>query len=205
MIIFAMNIALSVAFLLGAVIVLVPCVIAISRKPKDYSSSPTQIQLPTWNASDYQSNNDYYDKLTGIYDFNRTHNLRLDRLSSPCFDPIDGSSSFVYEFDELFIRHWDEYMYGRYHHPFIVSLEKNSKGIYHFSSIPKDILFDIDSDSPKRFIGSSISKVALLNDWDRSIQAIIWSNDGQSLFLKLGEQAQYVIYKQSNVTSFHTS
>ncbi|CAF3825712.1 unnamed protein product [Rotaria magnacalcarata] len=79
-----------VAFLLGAVIVLVPCVIAISRKPKDYSSSPTQIQLPTWNASDYQSNNDYYDKLTGIYDFNRTHNLRLDRLSSPCFDPIDG-------------------------------------------------------------------------------------------------------------------
>jgi hypothetical protein len=59
----------------------------------------------------------------------------------------------VYKFDKLFIRHWDEYMLGLRHHPFIVSIEKNSKGIFNLSSTPKDILFGIDSDSPTRPFG----------------------------------------------------
>ena len=43
--------------------------------------------------------------------------------------------------------------------------------------------------------------MTLMNDWDRSIGNIIWSNDGQSIFLELGEQAENVIYKLSNITS----
>ncbi|CAF2766157.1 unnamed protein product [Rotaria sp. Silwood2] len=418
-------IVLGAVFLLGAIIVLIPCVIVISRKSRDCSSSSTASQPSTWNPNDYQSNSDYYDKLTITYDFNQTHNLRLDRLSSPCFHPINGKSviylrkqyhmpdligssttlhwvdletnktiqltrpiwgihdqqfywinnktilflsnralssltqlfqlnlpdeikdindflepiqitfyslnidnllvnrqgtrlafscqvyanlsieetfnrtifekssgSLVYKFNKLFIRHWDEYMLGRRHHPFIVSIERNSTGIYYFSSIPKDILFNIDSDSPTRpfgdgktqwsfsstgnsfaytrqydetsevawsanldiytvdltssnltsicitcenlaidtdpnysptndqilvyrsqsipsyeadqfkikLINGSNSKITLLNDWDRSIQVITWSNDGQSLYLDLGEEANQVIYKVSNLT-----
>ncbi len=45
-----------------------------------------------WNASDYQSNSDYYNQLTTTFDFNQTHNLRLDRLSSPRFHPINGQT-----------------------------------------------------------------------------------------------------------------
>jgi dipeptidyl aminopeptidase/acylaminoacyl peptidase len=36
---------------------------------------------------------------------------------------------------------------------------------------------------------------------DRSIQAITWSLDGQSLFLELGEEARNVVYKLSNILS----
>ena len=68
------------------------------------------------------------------------------------------SGSLVYKFDKLFIRHWDEYMTGIRHHPFIVSIEKNSKGIITFSSTPKDILFGIDSDSPTRPFGDAKSQ-----------------------------------------------
>jgi hypothetical protein len=75
---------------LGAVIVLVPCVVVITRRSKDCSDTPTP--KPTWNASDYQSNSDYYQSLTGMHDFSQSDNLRLDRLSSPRFHPIDGKS-----------------------------------------------------------------------------------------------------------------
>ncbi|CAF1128504.1 unnamed protein product [Rotaria sordida] len=64
-----------------------------------------------------------------------------------------GSGSLVYKFDKLFIRHWDEYMLGRRHHPFIVSIQRDSKGIFNFTSTPMDVLFDIDSDSPTRPFG----------------------------------------------------
>jgi hypothetical protein len=77
---------------LGAIIVLIPCVIVISRKSKDCSSSSTPPGPSSWNSSDYQSNSDYYNQLTTKFDFNQTHNLRLDRLSSPRFHPIDGKS-----------------------------------------------------------------------------------------------------------------
>jgi dipeptidyl aminopeptidase/acylaminoacyl peptidase len=63
------------------------------------------------------------------------------------------SGSLVYKFDKLFIRHWDEFMTGPRHHPFIVSIERNSKGIFNFSSTPQDVLFGIDSDSPTRPFG----------------------------------------------------
>lgn len=75
---------------MGALVVLIPCVSIASNKSKICLSSSVQDHLWTWNANDYQSSNDYYDALIGTYDFNQTHNLRLDRLSSPCFDPING-------------------------------------------------------------------------------------------------------------------
>ncbi len=66
-----------------------------------------------------------------------------------------NSGELVYKFDKLFIRHWDEFMIGRRHHPFIVSIQRNSKGIFEFTSTPKDLLFGIDSDSPTRPFGDS--------------------------------------------------
>jgi len=187
-------------------------------------------------------------------------------------------------------------MIGLRHHPFIVSIEKNSKGIFNFSSTPKDILFGIDSDSPTRpfgdgktqwsfsatgnsfaytrqhdetsavawttnldiftvdlttsnlvsvcvtcenlaadtdpryspiddriliyrsqsvpgyesdqfkikLINGSNPKITLLDNWDRSIEGLTWLNDGQSLFLELGEEARHVIYKLSNLKSLST-
>ena len=59
----------------------------------------------------------------------------------------------IYKFDKLFIRHWDEFMLGRRHHPFLVSLQRNSKNIFEFSSKPQDVLFGIDTDSPVRPFG----------------------------------------------------
>jgi len=64
-----------------------------------------------------------------------------------------NSGILVYKFDKLFIRHWDEFMVGTRHHPFIVSIQKNTNGIFNFTSTPKDLLFGIDSDSPTRPFG----------------------------------------------------
>jgi hypothetical protein len=77
---------------LGAIIVLIPCVIVISRQSKNGSNTSTPPEPSLWNASDYQSNSDYYNQLTTTFDFNQTHNLRLDRLSSPRFHPINGQT-----------------------------------------------------------------------------------------------------------------
>ncbi|CAF4170432.1 unnamed protein product, partial [Rotaria sordida] len=249
-------------------------------------------QVTTRNVDDYQSNSDYYQSLTDTHDFSQTDNLRLDRLSSPCFHPINGKSVIylrqqyhmpdlrgstttlhwldletnknvqltqpiwgkydsqffwidnntilflsnrassgliqifqltlpanllevtntflepiqitnyslsignllvnrqasrlafscqvysnltieetftrlteeknsgrsVYQFDKLFIRHWDEYMTGRRHHPFVVSIERQSNGIFKFSSQPIDVLFNVDSDSPTRPFGDARSQ-----------------------------------------------
>jgi dipeptidyl aminopeptidase/acylaminoacyl peptidase len=65
------------------------------------------------------------------------------------------SGSLVYKFDKLFIRHWDEFMTGTRHHPFIGSIQRNSNGIFNFTSTPKDVLFGIDSDSPTRPFGDA--------------------------------------------------
>jgi dipeptidyl aminopeptidase/acylaminoacyl peptidase len=62
-----------------------------------------------------------------------------------------------------------------------------------------------------KFFHSSIDllgtnlKTTLLKNWDQSIQAITWSNDGQSLFVEIGEKARHVIYKLSNLTSSNAS
>jgi dipeptidyl aminopeptidase/acylaminoacyl peptidase len=66
-----------------------------------------------------------------------------------------ASGRSVYKFDKLFIRHWDEYMLGPRHHPFIVSIQRDSKGIFNMTSTPKDVLFGIDSDSPIRPFGDA--------------------------------------------------
>ncbi|CAF4883549.1 unnamed protein product [Rotaria sp. Silwood1] len=204
-----------------------------------------------------------------------------------------ASGSLVYRFDKLFIRHWDEYMLGRRYHPFIVSIKRDAKGIFNFTSTPVDVLFGMDSDSPTRPFGDAKSqwsfsasgnkfaftrqhdetsevawstnldiftvdlktnnsqpvcitcdntaadtdpsyspiddqilvyrsqsipgyesdqfkvqwyndsneKITLLDKWDRSIQAVTWSFDGQSLFFEIGEEARNVIYKLSNILS----
>lgn len=64
----------------------------------------------------------------------------------------------MYVFDKLFIRHWDEYMTGRRHHPFVVPIQRLSNGIYNFSSTPIDVLFNVDSDSPTRPFGDAKSQ-----------------------------------------------
>ena len=63
--------------------------------------------------------------------------------------------SLVYTFDKLFIRHWDEYMTGPRHHPFVVSIGRDAKGTFQFISTPVDILFGVDSDSPTRPFGDA--------------------------------------------------
>lgn len=65
-----------------------------------------------------------------------------------------ASGTLVYKFDKLFIRHWDEYMLGPRHHPFIVSIKANGQGIYSLAGEPVDLLFGVDSDSPTRPFGS---------------------------------------------------
>ncbi|CAF3651908.1 unnamed protein product [Rotaria sp. Silwood1] len=414
----------SIALLLGAAVILIPTLVVIIKRSK-YNHDQTISSVTKRNADDYQSNSDYYQSLTNVHDFSQADNLRLDRLSSPRFHPINGKSviylrrqyhmpdlrgstttlhwldletnknvqltrpiwgkhdsqffwidnttilflsnrassdltqifqltlpinlleettSFlepiqitnyslsignllvnrqasrlafscqvypnltieetfarqttkkksgrlVYQFDKLFIRHWDEYMTGPRHHPFLVSIERQSNGIFRFSSEPIDVLFNIDSDSPTRPFGDaktqwsfsangnsfaytrqydetsavawstnldiytvdlntpgqrsicitcdnlaadtdpsyspidnnvliyrsqskpgyeadqfkiklydgSNSKKTLLDDWDRSIQTVTWSVDGQSLFLELGEEARNVLYHLSNL------
>ncbi|CAF4597992.1 unnamed protein product [Rotaria sp. Silwood1] len=414
----------SIALLLGAAVILIPTLVVIIKRSK-YNHDQTISSVTKRNADNYQSNSDYYQSLTNVHDFSQTDNLRLDRLSSPRFHPINGKSviylrrqyhtpdfcgstttlhwldletnknvqltrpiwgkhdsqffwidnttilflsnrassdltqifqltlpidlleettSFlepiqitnyslnidnllvnrqasrlafscqvypnltiqetfaqqttkkksgrsVYQFDKLFIRHWDEYMTGPRHHPFLVLIERQSNGIFRFSSEPIDVLFNIDSDSPTRPFGDaktqwsfsangnsfaytrqydetsavawstnldiytvdlntpgqrsvcitcdnlaadtdpsyspidnnvliyrsqskpgyeadqfkiklyngSNSKKTLLDDWDRSIQAVTWSVDGQSLFLELGEEARNVLYYLSNL------
>ncbi|CAF4816807.1 unnamed protein product [Rotaria sp. Silwood1] len=417
---------LTSLFLLGALVVLIPCLIVWSHK-KDNCSTPSPTPGPSpWNASDYQSNSDYYKNLNDSHIFTQEDNLRLDRLSSPRYCPGDGSKviylrkqyhmpdlngssttlhfvdikiplapktvqltrpiwgindqqfywidkrtilflsnrgssrlnqifqlnlpddplnikdfiepiqitnyslnidnlivnqqasrlafscqvyanlsiedtaiqqnteqtsgSRVYKFDKLFIRHWDEYMLGRRHHPFVVSIERDKKGTFKFASIPKDVLFGIDSDSPTRPFGDAksqwsfsasgnsfaftrqhdeTSEVAwstnldiytvdlikenmssicitcfnlaadtdpkyspidenilvyrsqsvpgyesdqfkvklydgtitktLFDQWDQSIQVTTWTNNGQSLFLELGENGEHVIYQSVNI------
>ncbi|CAF2152634.1 unnamed protein product [Rotaria magnacalcarata] len=99
-------------FLLGAAIVLIPCVVVIGLRSNCSDKSPqstvtaslattpagtTPVTLTNtiatiWNESDYQSNSQYYQSLTNSHYFNQTDNLRLDRLSSPQLHPVDGRS-----------------------------------------------------------------------------------------------------------------
>ncbi|CAF2896819.1 unnamed protein product [Rotaria sp. Silwood2] len=93
--------------------------------------------------------------------------------------------SLAYKFDKLFIRHWDEYILGPRHHPLIVSIERNAKGIFYFTSEPKDVLFGIDSDSPTRPSGygktqwsfsASGNKFAFTRRYDEKSEAA-WSTN----------------------------
>jgi len=53
------------------------------------------------------------------------------------------------------------------------------------------------------FLGSAITTI--LDTWDRSIQATTWSQNGQLLFLEIGEQARNVIYQVSNILTTPTT
>jgi hypothetical protein len=77
--------------LLGAIVILIPAVILVTRHNK--SCSPTPSPSPAaWNESDYESSNDYYNKLPAVRDFIQADNLRLDHLSSPQFHPEHGKT-----------------------------------------------------------------------------------------------------------------
>lgn len=80
--------------------------------------------------------------------FNLTIEQTAEKLAAD-----KASGSLVYRFNKLFIRHWDEFMVGPRYHPFIVSIQRNPKGIFDFTSKPRDVLFGIDSDSPTRPFG----------------------------------------------------
>ena len=64
----------------------------------------------------------------------------------------------VYKFDKLFVRHWDEYMTGPRHHPFVVSISRDTQGIFKFASTLTDILYGVDSGSPTRPFGDAKSQ-----------------------------------------------
>ncbi|CAF5014486.1 unnamed protein product, partial [Rotaria sp. Silwood1] len=81
----------SIALLLGAAVILIPTLVIITKLSK-YNHDQTISSVTKRNADDYQSNSDYYQSLTNVHDFSQTDNLRLDRLSSPRFHPINGKS-----------------------------------------------------------------------------------------------------------------
>ncbi|CAF1384219.1 unnamed protein product [Rotaria sp. Silwood1] len=66
-----------------------------------------------------------------------------------------ASGRTIYQFNKLFIRHWDEYRTGPRHHPFVASIRRESNGIFNFSSNLIDVLFTVDSDSPTRPFGDA--------------------------------------------------
>lgn len=79
-------------FLLGALVVFIPCLFITLHHRKECSTPPhpNPPKPSQWNASDYQSNSDYYQNLTSIHDFSQLDNLRLDQLSWPRFCFGDG-------------------------------------------------------------------------------------------------------------------
>jgi hypothetical protein len=86
---------LAVIFLLGVAVGSIPAIIISKRQPNvgpNPPNPPLPPEPPTWNVTDYQSNSDYYNQFTSLVDFNQTHNLRLDRLSSPQFHPSHGKT-----------------------------------------------------------------------------------------------------------------
>jgi dipeptidyl aminopeptidase/acylaminoacyl peptidase len=97
----------------------------------------------------------------------------------------EESGHLVYKFDKLFIRHWDEYMTGPRHHPFIVPIGRNAQGIFNFTSTPIDVLLGIDSDSPTRPFGDAKSQwsfsasgnsFAFTRQYDET-SAVAWSSN----------------------------
>ncbi|CAF2831720.1 unnamed protein product [Rotaria sp. Silwood2] len=108
---------------------------------------------------------------------------------------VKASGQLVYKFDKLFIRHWDEYMTGLRHHPFVVSIARDAKGTFQFVSTPTDVLFGVDSDSPTRPFGDGKSQ------WSFSASGNSFAFTRQHDETKLGENAYHVIYKLRNVQS----
>ncbi len=83
---------LIISFCLGATVLFVlRDTYCKAPKIKEISSLPL-LKHSGWNGSDYQSNSEYYKKLTAQHDFTQLDNLRLDRLSSPRFHPSNGKS-----------------------------------------------------------------------------------------------------------------
>ncbi len=75
---------------MGVTVILIPALILILRHEECPSDQPPG-PAPR-NSSDYETNSEYYKKLTEINDFTQMDNLRLDRLSSPRLHPTNGKS-----------------------------------------------------------------------------------------------------------------
>ena len=112
--------------------------------------------------------------------FNLTIQQTADRQAAD-----KASGSLVYKFDKLFIRHWDEYMLGPRHHPFVVAIQRDANKILNFTSAPTDVLFGIDSDSPTRPFGdgktqwsfsASGNQFAYTRQYDET-SAVAWSTN----------------------------
>ena len=73
-------------------------------------------------------------------------NLSIEETASRQADENANHGS-VYKFDKLFIRQSNGFIHGLRLHPFVAEIRKNSNGIYNFVNKPRDLLFNIDSDS----------------------------------------------------------
>ncbi|CAF4281082.1 unnamed protein product, partial [Adineta steineri] len=80
--------------LLGALVVFIPSLTILLTK-KSKCPTPPDPSPEAWNASDYESNTEYYRKLESVHNLTPLDNLRMDRLSSPRFCPGD-SSKIIY-------------------------------------------------------------------------------------------------------------
>ncbi|CAF3852091.1 unnamed protein product, partial [Rotaria magnacalcarata] len=81
-------------------------------------------------------------------------NLDIEQTNARKQAELDSGRT-IYKFDKLYIRHWDEYYTGLRNHPFIVSINRQTNGIFQLSPYPVDVLFNIDSDSPTKPFGDA--------------------------------------------------
>ena len=111
-----------------------------------------------------------------------------------------ASGTSVYKFDKLFIRHWDEYMLGPRHHPFVVSIEQDARGWFNLTSAPIDVLFGVDSDSPTRPFGdakvqwsfsASGNRFAYTRQHDET-SAVAWSTNLDIYTVDLNAQPSFI-------------
>ncbi|CAF1679034.1 unnamed protein product, partial [Adineta ricciae] len=66
--------------------------------------------------------------------------------------------------------------------------------VYRAQSVPG---YESDQYKIKYYDGTTTK--TLMDDWDQSIQVTTWTDNGKSLFLELGEQANHVIYQLLDV------
>ena len=111
-----------------------------------------------------------------------------------------ASGTSVYKFDKLFIRHWDEYMLGPRHHPFVVSIGQDARGFFNLTSAPVDVLFGVDSDSPTRPFGdgkaqwsfsASGNRFAYTRQHDET-SAVAWSTNLDIYIVDLSAQPTFI-------------
>lgn len=162
-----------------------------SAKPQwSFSSSGNRFaftrQHDETSAVAWSTNLDVYwvDLMNESHDVKCISCQNIAADTDPLFSPIDDDVIVYraqavpgYESDQFKLKLWNS--------------KTSKKSISSFFHRNKD-LFEIN-----RISGETI--VTLLDDWDRSVQAMTWSRDGNSLFLEIGEEGRNVIYQASGV------